>query len=144
MQLHTNDIARDISIDGTAKGRYGKVILVEVPDARKIKEKWLRANEQTAKMYPLLSNFGNMIRTGALYAALRGTHFVEAQKLVMEGGRRCRGHEYGTLLQLRENDIEGMLIQTIGVEAVVYRQDLWWDKKAQLALRRLSNLYVPY
>ncbi len=102
------------------------------------------ANEQKATLNPHLSKFSNMIRAGRLYATLPSTHFVDAHKLVMEGGRRWMGEQDGTPLQLRENDIEGMLIQTSGVDAVVYRQDLWWDKKAQLALRRLSNLYVPY
>ena len=144
MQLRANDIAQDISIDGTAKGRYGKVILVEVPDARKIKEKWLLANERTAKLNPLLSNFESMIRTGTLYATLSSTHFVEAQKLVMEGGRRWMGKQGGTPLQLIENDIEGRLIQTSGVDAFVYHQDLWWDEKAQLPLRRLGHVDVWY
>ena len=98
------------------------------------------ANEQKATLNPHLSNFANMIRTGRLYATLSSTHFVDAHKLVMEGGRRWMGEQYGTPLQLRENDIEGMLIQTIGVEAVVYRQGLWWDKKAQFALMQMGNL----
>ena len=51
-----------------------------------VKKEWLEVNEQKAKMNPMLSNFDNMIRTGKLYATLRCTHFVEAQKLVMEGG----------------------------------------------------------
>ena len=84
MQLHAHDIARDISMFGTTKRRYGKVLLVEVPES--VQQEWLLANEQNAKMNPMLSNFDNMIRTGKLYATLRCTHFVEAQKLVMEGG----------------------------------------------------------
>ena len=136
-----NDIATDISIHGTSKRRYGKVLLVEVPE--NVTENLLLANEKKALLNPHLSNFENMIRTGTLYATLSSTHFVEAQKLVMEGGRRWMGEQDGTPLQLRENDIEGRLIQTSGVDAVVYRQDLWWDKKAQLALMRLGNLNVP-
>ena len=84
MQLHANDIARDISMFGTTKRRYGKVLLVEVPES--VQQEWLLANEQKAKMNPMLSNFENMICTGTMYATLRCTHFVEAQKLVMEGG----------------------------------------------------------
>ena len=53
------------------------------------------------------------------------------------------GEQGGIPLQLRENDIEGRLIQTSGVDAFVYHQDLWWDRKARLALRRLGNLDVP-
>ena len=117
------------------------MLLVEVPE--NVTENLLPANEKKALLNPHLSNFENMIRTGTLYATLSSTHFVEAQKLVMEGGRRWMGEQDGTPLQLRENDIEGRLIQTSGVDAVVYRQDLWWDKKAQLALRRLGNLDVP-
>ena len=43
-------------------------------------------------------------------------------------------------MQLLKNDTEGRLIQTSGVDTVVYRQDLWWDKKAQLALMQMGNL----
>ena len=45
---------------------------------------------------------------------------------------------------MKENDVEGRRIQTNGVEAIVYIEKLWWDKKAQLALMRLGNLDVPY
>ena len=41
---------------------------------------------------------------------------------------------------MKENDVEGRRIQTNGVEAIVYIEKLWWDKKAQLALMRLDNL----
>ena len=54
------------------------------------------ANEQKATLNPHLSNFANMIRTGRLYATLSSTHFVEAQKLVMEGGRRWMDEPDGT------------------------------------------------
>ena len=84
MQLHAQDIAQNISMFGTSKKRYGKVLLVEVPE--KEKQDWLLANDQKAKQNPMLSKFSNMTRTGKLYATLRCTHFVEAQKLVMEGG----------------------------------------------------------
>ena len=47
-------------------------------------------------------------------------------------------------MQLLKNDTEGRLIQTSGVDTVVYRQDLWWAKTAQRALMRLGNLDVPY
>ena len=114
------------------------MLLVEVP--ADIQQEWLLANEQKAKMNPMLSNFDNMIRTGKLYATLRCTHFVEAQKLVMEGGRRWRDQPDGTLFQLKEDDVEGKLIQANGVEAIVYEERLWWDKKTQLALMRMGNL----
>ena len=84
MQLHAQAMAHNISIYGTSKKRYGKVLLVEVPES--VKKEWLQVNERKAKMNPMLSNFDNMIRTGKLYATLDCTHFVEAQKLVMEGG----------------------------------------------------------
>ena len=118
------------------------MLLVEVPE--NVTENLLLANEKKALLNPHLSNFENMIRTGTLYATLSSTHFVEAQKLVMEGGRRWMDKQDGTPLQLIENDIEGRLIQTSGVDAVVYRQDLWWDKKAQLPLRRLGHVDVWY
>ena len=41
---------------------------------------------------------------------------------------------------MKENDVEGKRIQTNGVEAIVYTERLWWDKKAQVALMRLDNL----
>ena len=37
LQRHANDIAKEISIFGTSKRRYGKVLLVEVPE--KVKER---------------------------------------------------------------------------------------------------------
>ena len=65
MQLHAHDIARDISMFGTTKRRYGKVLLVEVPES--VQQEWLLANEQNAKMSSLFFNFENMIRTETLY-----------------------------------------------------------------------------
>ena len=91
MQLHANDIAKDISINGTRKSRYGTVLVVEVPE--KVKVCCLPTN---AKMSSLFFNFENMIRTETLYATLSCTHFVEAQKLVMEGGRRWMDEPDGT------------------------------------------------
>ena len=41
---------------------------------------------------------------------------------------------------MKENDVEGRRIQTNGVEAIVYTEKLWWDKKTQLALMRMGNL----
>ena len=84
MHMHGQDIARDISMFGTSK----KTPRQSVTDrgARERKKEWLQFNERKAKMNTMLSNFENMICTGTLYATLRCTHFVEAQKLVMEGG----------------------------------------------------------
>ena len=84
MPMHAQDIALNICVNGTSKKRYNKVLLVEVPES--VKKEWLEANQKKAKMNPMLSNFENMICTGTMYATLRCTHFVEAQKLVMEGG----------------------------------------------------------
>ena len=114
------------------------MLLVEVPES--VKKEWLQVNERKAKMNPMLSNFDNTIHTGRLYATLRCTHFVEAHKLVMEGGRRWKDQQGGTLFQLKENDVEGKLIQTNGVEAIVYTEKLWWDKKTQLAFMRMYSL----
>ena len=35
MHMHAQDIARDISMFGTSKKRYGKVLLIEVPESEK-------------------------------------------------------------------------------------------------------------
>ena len=74
MPMHAQDIARHISIHGTSKKQYGKVLLVEVPESAK--KEWLETNQKKAKMNPMLSNFENMICTGTMYATLRCTHFV--------------------------------------------------------------------
>ena len=47
--------------------------------------------------------------------------------------------KYGKAFKLKECDIEGKLIQTTGVTAIVYRKELWHDKPAMLALTREDN-----
>ena len=86
LPLHVHDVAFDICTYGTSARRYGKVSLVEVPED--VKAEWLAANHRKANMNPLLADFGLMDKTGPLYACLRCTHFVEAQKLIKESGRQ--------------------------------------------------------
>ncbi len=69
---------------GTSKRRYGQVKLVQVPEEGR--EAGLKANKEKSRLNPLLANFEAMSHTGPLYAALGCTHFVEAQKVILEGG----------------------------------------------------------
>ena len=91
-------------------------------------------------MNPLLANFQAMRHTGPLYAAIDGTHFVEAQKLILEGGRRYMDQSDGKRLQLLDSDKEGSMIQSHGVAATVYSAKLWEDSAALLAIMREDNL----
>ena len=116
MPFHAQDIAKDLSKNGTSKRRYRQVRLVEVPE--KFIKSWLSAIRRKAKLNTLLAHYEAMSQTGPLYATLRCTHFVEAQKLIGEGNRRYMDKPDGTRLQLKEHDKEGRMIQEQGVNAI--------------------------
>ena len=132
-------VAFEICEKGNSKRRHKEVILVEVPEDRVTD--WLAANKEKAKMNPLLADFAAMSHTGPYYASLNGTHFVEAQKLIMEGNRRFRDHPSGTPFVLKEGDEEGRLIQELGVLAVVYTAGLWNDDSAIRSVMREGDVY---
>ena len=136
--MHAHTLARNISEYGTSVERYMSVKMVEIPDA--VRESWLAAMKKKAKLSPLLANIEAMSHTGTLYACLTCTHFVEAQKLILEGNRRYMDKPDGVRLQLREDDAEGRIIQTLGVTATVYSSTLWQDEAAIVALMREDNL----
>ena len=139
MPFHVHDIANYICTKGTSRRRCGQVRLVEVPE--NVRESWRSANQGKATMNPLLANFGAMSHNGQLYATLCCTHFVEACKLILEGGRRYNDQDEGLPFRLRDDDAEGLLIQEHGVQAVVYSTKLWNDPAALLALMRENNGY---
>ena len=138
MPFHVHDVALDICSKGTSKRRYGQVRLVEVPET--VMKSWLSAIQKKARMNPFLANFQAMSHTGPLYATLNCTHFVGAQRLILEGGRRYKDQPDGLRFQLREDDSEGRLIQSQGVLASVYTAKLWDDSAALLAIMREDNL----
>ena len=111
MPMHAHTVAENISTHGTSLRRYKEVKLVEVPDtARKA---WLAANEAKLKHNPLLANFSAMSHNGTMYACLSCTHFVEAQKLILEGHRTHMDEPDGHALKLNAEDDEGNMIQSI-------------------------------
>ena len=136
--MHAHTIARSICKHGTSLRRYNEVKLVEVPEtARKA---WLAANEEKVKHNSLLANFSAMSHTGTMYACLSCTHFVEAQKLILEGTRKYMDEPNGRALKLLKEDDEGRMIQLHGVAARVYSTKLWEDSAAILAIMREDNL----
>ena len=58
----------------------------------------------------------------------------------MEGGRKFMDMTEGLHFQLRDGEVEGMLIQSHGVVATVYTAKLWEDSAALLAIMREDNL----
>ena len=70
----------------------------------------LDENRTKATLNPLLSNFETIRHNGRLYCCLNCTHFVEAQKLIAEGGRRYMDKADGNPLVLQEGDLEGKLM----------------------------------
>ena len=93
LPLHSHDVCTDICTKGTSKRRYGIVRLVQVPDAARAD--WLATNQTKAKMNPWLPEFQAMSHTGPVYANLNSTHFVSAQQLIKEGGRKFRDEPDG-------------------------------------------------
>ena len=136
--LHAHVVAQDICENGTSKRRYDPEKLVEVPESTKAV--WLATCRRKANSNPLLANFEAMSHTGRLYACLKCTHFVEGQKLVAEGSRRYNDQPDGVRFVLREDDVEGRMIQEKGVLAIVYSEALWTDTAALLAVMREDNL----
>ena len=76
-----------------------------------VMQRWLSDNQKKAKLNPLLADFKAMSHTGTVYAALRCTHFVEAHKVIAEGGRTFKDQSDGLRLCLQEIDAEGKMIQ---------------------------------
>ena len=122
---------------GTSSRRYGQVRLVEVPENEK--QALLAGNRKKAKQNPFLADFRYISTAGPLYATLRCTHFVEAHKLFKEGARTYHNQPDGQKFILKEDDKEGQMIQSHGVTALVYSQDLWYDTPALLAVMRENN-----
>ena len=144
LQLHSHEIALDVSLFGTSKRRYKAVRLVEVPESAK--SEVLRDNRKKTSLNPLLSNFDAVCVNDRLYCCLSCTHFVEAHKLIAEGGRKYMDKPDGTPLVLQEDDLKGKMIQEQGVEALVYSEELWKDTPAVFAVMREDNLdtCIPY
>ena len=143
MPLHVHTIAEDVVVSGTFKQRYDFVRLVEVPESAR--SQVLDENREKADLNPLLSNFDVVCHNGytaneRLYCCLSCTHFVEAHKLIAEGGRRYMNRPNATPLVLQEDDLEGKWIQEQGVEALVYSEELWKDTPALVAVMHEDNL----
>ena len=117
MPLHAHEVAKDICENGTSKRRDGQVRLVLVPDAEK--ETWLSGVGKKVELNPLLAKFQAISHDRPLYATLSCTHFVEAQKIINEGGRWYRDIADGLRLQHLEANEEGLTIQAQGVTAIV-------------------------
>ena len=142
LQFHCHEVALYITEHGTSKRRYGQVRLVEVPEYAR--SQVLGENRERADLTPLLSNFDAVCHNGYiankwLYCCLSCTHFVEAHKLILEGGRRFMDQSDGLRFELVNWDCEGRLIQSQGVVATVYSAKLWEDNDALLALMHESN-----
>ena len=138
MPMHAQDVALGICKSGTSKRRYKSVRLVVVPEAAV--KTWLSAIQKKIKRSSLLAKFQAPSHAGPLYATLNCTHFVGAQRLILEGGRRHKDQPGGQRFRLREDDLEGGLIQSQGVIATVYSAELWDDPAALLAIMREDNL----
>ena len=102
---------------------YKHAMLVEVPFF--IKTLWRTKMRDLTRRNPLLSDFKAMSQTGPPYATLSCTHFVEAQKLILEGNRRYMNEPEGQKLELHADDKEGQLIQSQGVIAQVFSSKLY-------------------
>ena len=139
MPLHAHAVAENISTHGTSLRRYKEVKLVEVPDTAR--NAWLAANEEKVKHNTLLANFSVMSQNGTMYACLSCTHFVEAQKLILEGHRTHMDEPDGHALKLNEEDDEGNMIQSMGVQATVYTTKLWDDAAAILSIMQEDNAF---
>ena len=109
MPMHVHVLAQNICVEGTTKRRYHAVRLVRVPEA--VEEKWIAMIRKKARMNSLLPNISAMSHTGPFFAALKCTHFVGAQQLIKEGGRRYMDQPDGILLVRRDDDHERTLIQ---------------------------------
>jgi len=135
--FHVHNLAHAICTRGTSRRQYNQVRMVEVPEH--VVKQWLSANHHKSTLNPLLASFQAMSHTGPLYATLCRTHFVEAHKLILEGGRRFMDQSDGLRFELVNWDCEGRLIQSQGVVATVYSAKLWEDNDALLALMHESN-----
>ena len=126
MPRHAHNIALDVVSRGTSGRRYWPVVLIEVPE--QAKAAWLLANTKKAGGDPFMAAGNN--HEIMKYASFNGSHFIEAHKLVAEGNRTYMNMVNGVPLKLLESDVEGSLIQSQGVHAVVYSEGLWYDKPA--------------
>lgn len=138
LALHAHEVAKNICETGTSIRRYKEVRLVEVPEPKK--ESWLKEVERKIALNASLSRLQAISHSGKMYATLTCSHFVEAQKLILEGKRHYLDNTESLLFQLWDNDDEGKQIQQCGVNAIVYGPKLWDDPAALMALMREDNL----
>ena len=131
---HCHAIAMDICKNCTSVRRYGTVLLVEVP--KNVREEWLSAQVRKWKCNFLLARVDTK---EMMFATLKNTHFVGAQKLIAEGGRTFHDLPNGMKFILRKDDTEGHAIQKHGVVSTLYDLELWDDESALLALMREDN-----
>ena len=59
-----------------------------------------------------LAKFEAMSHTGPLYGCLKGNHFVEGQKLILEGNRSFRDQSDGRRFQLMDEATSPVLLAT--------------------------------
>ena len=89
MPTHAQDVALGICKSGISKRRYKSVRLLVVPEGDV--PKWLSAIQKKIKRSPLLARFKAMSHAGPFYATLNCTHFVGAQRLILERGSKAQG-----------------------------------------------------
>ncbi len=74
-----------------------------------------------------------------VYACLK--YFIGANKLIAAGNRTYMNKQNAMPLRLQDDDEEGQLIQTDGVMALIYSENLWDDVAAITARMRETNAY---
>ena len=99
---HCHTIAVDICTNCTSSRRYGAVLLVEVPKG--VREEWLSAQVRKWKCNFWLARVDTK---EMIFATLKNTRFVGAQKLIAEGGRTFHDLPGGMKFNLRTDDVGG-------------------------------------
>ena len=128
---HVHEVAWSC-LKGVKTVRYKQVDVVKVPQTHL--EKWRDANKSRCESDSLMPKYSNSMR----FALLSKTHFTHANKLVRDGNRTVF-NEGKVPLIYDESNKEGARILEDGVLCCVYREELWEDAEAMLALMNADN-----
>ena len=128
---HVHEVAWSIS-RGVKLVRYKQVDVIRVPAAHM--ETWRAANKEKCAAQDLLPRFSPHMK----FACLTKTHFTHGNKLVTDGSRTFMNDGATPLVYLEES-AESKKIEEDGVQCSVYREELWDDKEALMALMNADN-----
>jgi len=128
---HSHEVAWSCK-PGVKLVRYKCVEVVRVP-AKEL-EHWRIMNKNKCESDALMPKYSDRMRL----ACMTKTHFTHSQKLYKDGNRTLF-NEGKVPLVYDSLEGEALMVQTEGPVVSVYREELWYDTEALIALMQADN-----